>query len=146
LVTTGSPDQTQPDGPKADGDATPKPPPEPTLEEKLDRSLAAAQRDPRLEIPELLTRPVHVPGVTDRPPKDTSPQFAKLEKASVLMNLGIEFVVAIAVSGALGYAVDLLAGSKPAGVVTGLIFGLILAFVRMVRTAMQMQRKEQQKP
>lgn len=124
----------------------PAPPAEPTLEEKLDRSLAQMGGDPRLKIPEILTKPVHVPGVTDRPPKDTTPQFAKFEKAGVLMNLGVEFVVAIAVGGAMGYAVDWLTGSTPVGVVVGLVLGLIFAFVRLIRTAMQLQKKEQQKP
>lgn len=134
------PQSDQPDSSK------PAPPAEPTLEEKLDRSLAQMGGDPRLKIPEILTKPVHVPGVTDRPSKKATPQFAKFENAGVLMNLGVEFVVAIAVGGAIGYAIDLLTGSAPAGVVSGLVLGLIFAFVRLIRTAMQLQKKEQQKP
>jgi len=56
--------------------------------------------------------------------------------------LGTELVAAVMIGALMGYAVDYYFGTKPWGILVGLIFGLAAGCLTVYRTAMKLQFDE----
>jgi hypothetical protein len=96
-----------------------------------ERPSAGPTVDPRLAIPEVLQRPVHVPGVTDKPRK--TPMLASLAGGSPELAMGFDFIASVAGAGLLGWGIDWMAGSFPLWLLVGIGIGFVFATVRIIR-------------
>lgn len=71
----------------------------------------------------------------DHPPRS---QPVAMSRANRAFRLATEFVAAIIVGGALGYGVDVLAGTRPWGMVILLLLGFGAGVINVVRSAQEM--------
>jgi hypothetical protein len=93
-----------------------------------------SQRDPRLEIPELLRTPApkaaYDPVYGRRSPRQGSPQFVGAARAWAT---ALDFVFMVLVGAGLGWLVDYWRHSLPVWTMVGLGVGFISAVVRIIR-------------
>jgi ATP synthase protein I len=95
--------------------------------------------DPRLKIPEALTRPVERPASMrkeDTARRDAAEAASPWKTFGAVAGLGFELVAAVIVVGLMGFGVDYLLGSGPWGLVVGAALGLGLGFWRMVKVGL----------
>lgn len=87
-------------------------------------------RDPRLEIPEILQKPVELKHtVNPQLPKPVT-GMGDLGKA---LAIGLDFLFTIAAAGLLGYLLDRWQGWSPYGLLIGLGIGFFAAVVRILQ-------------
>lgn len=91
------------------------------------------EEDPRLRIPEVLTKPT--PATAKAESKGSWADAAKAWGAA------FDFVGTVLGGVVVGYLVDRWAKSSPWGVMIGLGAGFVLAFVRIVRASIREDRK-----
>ena len=60
----------------------------------------------------------------------------------VAFRLGVELTVATIIGGLLGYALDYFFGSKPWGLVVGIVFGVVAGCLGVYRFAIKMTIEE----
>lgn len=103
-------------------------------------------RDPRLEIPEILRRPVepsnYDPVYGSQSSRPTTPELAGAVKAWAI---ALDFVVTIIAGAGLGYLADRWLHTLPAGTLIGLALGFGAAFVRIVRATQRQERLERER-
>jgi len=101
-------------------------------------------RDSRLEIPEVLRKPV--------PRPEYDPAAGKLERShepSDMVGMGkawaiaLDFVFTIIAGALIGWAVDYWRHSLPLWTLIGLGAGFVTAFIRIVRRALREDKAEQ---
>lgn len=56
--------------------------------------------------------------------------------------IGTDFAATVAAGGVLGYLIDRWRASHPWGLLTGLILGIVVAFVRFTRDALALTRAD----
>lgn len=89
-----------------------------------------ADHDPRLEIPEVLQRPVEHPALNRPKPAADGLGLGELSKA---LAMGIDFLATIAAGGALGWGIDSWRGWSPYGLLVGVLVGFAYATVRIIQ-------------
>ena len=87
-------------------------------------------RDPRLEIPEILRRPVEHPSKNPKPPSTMSTSVGEIGTA---LAIAIDFLVMIAAGGAAGWLLDRWLGWSPYGIVIGSIVGFVVGLIRLLQ-------------
>ena len=87
--------------------------------------------DPRLDIPDVLKKPVHVPGVTDKPKGGSA--LGGLGEVGKALSIGLDFLCTVAAGGLLGYGIDWWQGWSPKGLVVGILIGFVWGTVRLIR-------------
>ncbi|QQS08886.1 MAG: AtpZ/AtpI family protein [Phycisphaerales bacterium] len=92
------------------------------------------EEDPRLKIPEVLTRPTPAPMATG----ESKGSWADAAKA---WGAAFDFVGTVLGGVVVGYLVDRWAKTSPWGVMIGLGAGFVMAFVRIVRASIREDRK-----
>jgi F0F1-type ATP synthase assembly protein I len=119
--------------PTKPGDQPPRPDPDELPE------IPTPETDPRLRIPEVLTKPT--PGSA---PKSDAPSgliaFAKG------WGVAFDFIGTIFGGLILGYAFDAWRGTSPAGVLIGLGIGFAAALVRIIRRTLREEARTARKP
>ena len=90
-----------------------------------------SKHDPRLDIPDVLKKPVHVPGVTDKPKPGSS--LGGLGEVGKALSIGLDFLAIIAAGGLLGYGIDWWLGWSPKGLVVGILIGFVWGTIRLIR-------------
>lgn len=94
--------------------------------------------DPRLEIPEVLRRPVEHPSKHPKPAAGTQSGLGDLGKA---LAIGLDFLFTAAAGGVVGYFVDRWLGSAPTGLLIGLGIGFAAGTVRLIQRSTAEDRK-----
>jgi F0F1-type ATP synthase assembly protein I len=85
-------------------------------------------------IPDLLKRPVHVPGVTDKPAKTRLlGNVASGTGAGSDMSVAIDFIATAAAGGLVGHLCDYVFKSFPVGLIIGLVIGFTYGTVRLIK-------------
>jgi ATP synthase protein I len=93
--------------------------------------------DPRLEIPEILRKPVDHPSLR---PKEVSPVTSGLSELGKALAIGLDFLFTITAGGLLGYLLDRWWGSAPAGLMIGLGIGFAAATFRIIQRTSREER------
>lgn len=91
---------------------------------------STSDHDPRLEIPEVLQRPVEHPALNRPKPAADGLGLGELSKA---LAMGIDFLATIAAGGALGWGIDSWRGWSPYGLLVGVLVGFAYATVRIIQ-------------
>lgn len=104
-------------------------------------------RDPRLEIPEILRKPVDHPSLRRKPVSPVTSGLSDLGKA---LAVGLDFLFTIAAGGGIGWFADYTWGSSPYGVMVGLGIGFVAATYRIIERTnredrLEKERRERQK-
>jgi len=94
--------------------------------------------DPRLEIPEVLRRPVDHPSKHRAPAPSSESGLGDLGKA---VAMGLDFLFTAVAGGGLGYFADRWLGSSPTGLLIGLGVGFVAATVRLIQRSNAEDRK-----
>lgn len=92
-----------------------------------------------------------LPDVLRSPPEPTNaarPNESRISSLAVGMALGADFLGSIAGGLILGWLADRWLGSQPVGVLVGLVIGMSLAMIRIVRRSQSMNppTRTRQKP
>lgn len=101
-------------------------------------SMANSPRD--LEIPEVLRRPA---GAKPGDSRGTGGSDSGMWGMAKAWGVAFDFIFTIIAGAALGWGFDKWRGSEPKGLMTGLILGFVVAFVRIVRATLKQEREEQ---
>jgi|GEM_PF-1395890 len=88
------------------------------------------EHDPRLEIPEILRKPVEHPALNRPKPKMESLGLGELGAA---LAMGIDFLATTAAGGAIGWGIDHWRNSSPYGLLVGVLVGFGFATVRIIQ-------------
>jgi F0F1-type ATP synthase assembly protein I len=91
--------------------------------------------DPRLEIPEVLRKPVRQPEPLPSPPQSWG-------QAAAAWGIALDFVFTIIAGAGLGWLIDRWLNSAPWGVLVGLALGFGAAFVRIVKRTQTSARRK----
>lgn len=86
--------------------------------------------DPRLEIPEILRKPINHPS-RNRPAKP--PALAGLGDLGKALAIGLDFLFSIVAGGVLGWLIDRWLNSSPAGILIGIVAGFGGGTFRMLK-------------
>lgn len=100
--------------------------------------------DPRLEIPEVLRKPVKTPELLR--PKPVSATAIGLGDLGRALAIGIDFLVTIAAGGGIGWAIDRWRGWAPYGLMIGLGIGFAVATVRIIQRTNKEDRARTARP
>ena len=65
-----------------------------------------------------------------------------IRRSGIAWSLGIAFFVSVVFMLLLGWIADWLFGTKPWGLVAGIVFGSVIGFVQFFRASSQMYKKE----
>jgi F0F1-type ATP synthase assembly protein I len=108
-----------------------------------------ASRDPRLQIPETLTRPVpksnYDPLYGSKEGRRDSGESASDTKAmGKAWAIAMNFVFTIIAGLLLGWGFDVWRGTRPWGLLGGLVFGFVGAFIVIVRQTNRDDRRERE--
>jgi F0F1-type ATP synthase assembly protein I len=78
--------------------------------------------------------------------QNRAPLPNNLRELAPIMNIGLELAAIVGVCGAIGYAVDHYAATRPFWFVALLIFGVVGGMIKFVRTVLRFtQRQSEQK-
>jgi ATP synthase protein I len=96
-------------------------------------------QDPRLEIPEVLRKPIE-------PPKDPDKGSAMSDGVQMgrAWATALDFVFTILAGAILGWLFDKWRGTRPVGAGIGLGLGFVLAFYRIVRATQKQEAAERE--
>jgi len=99
-------------------------------QEEFEEGNGTPARDPRLEIPEVLRRPIDHP--SKRPPakRDFGSGLGDLGAA---LAMGLDFLFTAAAGGGAGYLIDRWLGSSPTGLLVGLGVGFVAGTWRLIQ-------------
>jgi F0F1-type ATP synthase assembly protein I len=111
--------------------------PEPEVD-PFEAAFASSPKSPA--IPEILTRPVDHPTAAPRRQDSASAGVGGLGKA---WGMAMDFVFTIIAAAGLGYLASLWLGHRSAWVLGGLGVGFVLAMMRIVRTTLRDEAREQ---
>jgi F0F1-type ATP synthase assembly protein I len=95
--------------------------------------------DPRLEIPEVLRKPVQRPKDPDK-----GSAMASGVQMGRAWATALDFVFTILAGAILGWLIDKWRGSSPTGAGVGLGLGFVLAFYRIVRATQKQEAAERE--
>ncbi|MBX3386027.1 MAG: AtpZ/AtpI family protein [Phycisphaeraceae bacterium] len=95
--------------------------------------------DPRLEIPEVLRKPIDHPSL--RQPKK-QPSLSGLGELGKALAIGLDFLFSIAAGGVLGWLIDRWLGSSPVGLLIGIGLGFGGGTFRMLQRLNAAEAKE----
>lgn len=94
--------------------------------------------DPRLEIPEVLRRPVDHPSKHRVQTQSSETGLGDLGKA---LAIGLDFLFTAAAGGVIGYLIDRWLGSMPTGLLIGLGIGFVAGTARLIKRSNAEDRK-----
>jgi ATP synthase protein I len=106
-----------------------------------------APRDPRLDIPDVLTKPVKKPDYDPTHGKKSARPASGDDVRGMgrAWAIAMDFVFTIVAGALLGWGFDWWRGTKPWGVLGGLMVGFVAAFVVIVRQSAREDRLERER-
>lgn len=103
------------------------------------------ERDPRLEIPEVLRTPVRKPEYD--PVTGSRKSRKEVVDASGIGRawaMSLDFVFTVLAGALLGWLIDRWRNSLPIGTLIGLGIGFVSGFIRLIRTTQRQERQERE--
>lgn len=98
--------------------------------------------DPRLEIPEVLIRPVKVPESLAEERQGRTATTGGWTDTAKAWAIALDFILTIAAGAVLGWLFDRWQGTAPTGSIIGFGLGFVLALIRIIRRTLREERKQ----